>query len=208
MSVWGLSLCLTDLLLSHTNQYKLLCAENRAAYDVTEVEQVPLGWLRTIYYNGNHRERWCGGLWSSSRPQISVPAFSLCHFTKMWVSLVNTLNPRPNEHIMAFCSVGNRLHLKREWVRRARLYIICAPQSEGLAVELFGCRNNTLAVSLTKLEHLLHLKATLGKWNILSFKIETPPVTVLQEGLVIISHLWQGKWGQSTNESSCWLSLE
>lgn len=69
--------------------------------EFTEVEQVLLGWSRTIYYSKNHRERWCGGLWSSSRLQISVPALSLCHFPKMWVSLVNTLNPRPKEHIMA-----------------------------------------------------------------------------------------------------------
>lgn len=47
--------------------------------------------------------------------KISVPAFSLCHFPKMWVSLVNTLNPRPKEHIMASCSVGNRLATKRHW---------------------------------------------------------------------------------------------
>lgn len=56
---------------------------------------------------------------------------------------------------MASCSMGNRLQLKRDWGGRARLYFICAPQSEGF--ELFGCRDNTLAVLLTKLTNLLHL---------------------------------------------------
>lgn len=140
-----------------TSHSPTLTSVNRCAgCDVTEVGHVPLGWLRTIYYSVDHRERWCGGLWGSSRPQISVPAFSLCHFPKMWVSLVNTLNPRPKQHIMASCSVGNRLQLKRLG-KRVRLYFISAQQSGGFAVELFGCRDNMLAVLLTKLNYLLRL---------------------------------------------------
>lgn len=108
MNIWGLSLSLTSYTptLTYIN-----CRACCIGCEFTEVEQVLLGWSRTIYYSKDHRERWCGGLWSSSRLQISVPALSLCHFPKMWVSLVNTLNPRPKEHIMASFSVGNRLQV-------------------------------------------------------------------------------------------------
>lgn len=37
---------------------------------------------------------------------------SLCHFPKMWVSLVNTLNPRLRENITASSAVGNWLHTR------------------------------------------------------------------------------------------------
>ncbi len=190
MSVWG---------LSHTNQYKLLCVENRAGCDVTEVGRVPLGRLRMAYYSVDHRERWCSGLWSSSRPQISVPAFSICHFPNMWVSLVNTLNPRPNEHIMASCSVGNRLQLKRDWARRVRSYIICAPQSEGPCGWIVWLQRQYVGriTDQTKSDYSWEKNCPLIRdykalfWAVLccSHSVLTPPVPVLQEGLVIISHL-------------------
>lgn len=64
----------------------------------------------------------CRSLEQRRRPQISVPAESLCHFLKMWVSLVNTLNPRPKEHIMASCLVVGRHFNYRDKVRRYTTY--------------------------------------------------------------------------------------
>lgn len=63
---------------------------------------------RAIYYRADHMERRCC-CGCSTGPLISVPAFCLCHCTKMWVSLVNTLNPRLREHIMTSCCVGSGL---------------------------------------------------------------------------------------------------
>lgn len=60
--------------------------------------------------------RRCSGGGSSGcsiRPLISVPAFCLCHCTKMWVSLVNTLEPRPREHILTSCCVGSGLRIDK-----------------------------------------------------------------------------------------------
>lgn len=192
---------------------------NSAGCDVTEVGHVPLGWLRTIYYSVDQRERWCSSLWSSSRPQISVPALSFCHFPKMWVSLVNTLNPRPKEHIMASCSVGNRLRLKGLGLGKAcqTVFHLCTT----LAFELFGCRDNTLAELPTKLNLLPHSKK--NNWemncppirddralfwavlNVATTRFFTSNSTrhstagKTRHNQSLNKHLWQEKWGNQAS---------
>lgn len=89
---------------SHTNQYGEAFQAGGGAR--------PGGTIwNYILPRGSQAEGWCS--WSPELQQrasdLSFRALRLCHFPKMWVSLVNTLNPRPEEHIMASCSVGNRL---------------------------------------------------------------------------------------------------
>lgn len=112
MSIWGLSLS-----LSHHHSPSLTCM-NRCVWStghavrlqrwrMSHWDKAELYIIQFITRRADGR-----GLWSRSKPQISLLVFSLCHFPKMWVSLVNTLNPRLRENITAFCAVGNWLHTR------------------------------------------------------------------------------------------------
>lgn len=100
--------------VSPTSQQKQLGMRRRVSYRRGEEagKTSPLQWLRAICCTADHMEGRCGGR-GGGAPLISVPAFYLCHGAKMWVSLGNTLKPRPSERIMTSCCVGKGLHIDK-----------------------------------------------------------------------------------------------
>ncbi len=96
--------------------------------------------------------------------QISVPAFSLCHFPKMWVSLVNTLNPRPKEHITASCSVGNRLRPKRLELGEAfQIGFHLCNTLRKFCISVVWLHRQMLSVLLIKLQDSIQSRTTTGE---------------------------------------------
>lgn len=89
---------LPDLVVTHTNQHKPLCMLCTACCDVQR-------------WGSSHRDDWelyiivriastddVAVSVGSSKPHISDPSFFLCHFPKMWVSLVNTPKQTQGAH--------------------------------------------------------------------------------------------------------------
>lgn len=109
----------------------------------------------------DHKKRRYGALWSSSRPQDLLPAFSLCHFLKMWVSLVNTLNPRPRENRAASCAVRN-------WRDESN-------EMSLIALIGFACDDSSLEMSLTKPTDFPQVKPAVRKQTV--FSLESCPWT-------------------------------
>lgn len=157
MSVWGFTLDLTAL-----------CSPTLTSINCCAWRQLHA--VRLQRWGMSHWDEWGLNIlawtmsrddavlsWVAARPQILVPAFSLCHFTKMWVSLVNTLNPRPREHIMTSCSVGNRLHMKKLGLANAcqTAFHLCSTQKDLFCTSLLVAEDNYLSKFLFKLNHFI-----------------------------------------------------